>query len=107
MVSVVKCLSFYIPNRIYRVAKNTSTTGNIKWDGAVLVVGKKTVTPMFEDLSGGISFNSTDKKETNDEKKLVELFVRLLRIQKAEGVETPCHHYVRYFGKYIILPFTF
>lgn len=107
MVSVVEYLSFYIPYRIYRVEKNASATGNIKWDGIVFVVGNKTVTPMFVELSGGINFNSTDKKETDDEKKLVEKFIKLLKIQKAEGVETPCQYYVRYFGKYFILSFTF
>src|SRR6478735_336214 len=99
MVSVVEYLSFYIPYRIYRVEKNASATGNIKWDGIVFVVGNKTVTPMFVELSGGISFNSTDKKEIDDEKKLVEQFIKLLKIQKAEGVEMPCQYYVRYFGK--------
>ncbi|KAG1151298.1 hypothetical protein G6F37_001604 [Rhizopus arrhizus] len=79
------------------VEKNASATGNIKWDGIVFVVGNKTVTPMFVELSGGISFNSTDKKEIDDEKKLVEQFIKLLKIQKAEGVEMPCQYYVRYF----------
>ncbi|KAI9469008.1 MAG: hypothetical protein EXX96DRAFT_532777 [Benjaminiella poitrasii] len=54
------------------IEKNASDTGNIKWDGVVFVVGNKTMTPMFVKLSGGINFNSTDKKETDDEKKLVE-----------------------------------
>lgn len=107
MVSVVEYLSFYIPYRIYRVEKNASATGNIKWDGVVFVLGNKTVAPMFVELSGGINFNSTDKKETDDEKKLVEQFIKLLKIQKAEGVGTPCQYYVRYFGKYFILSLSF
>ncbi|KAI8058848.1 hypothetical protein BDF21DRAFT_348756 [Thamnidium elegans] len=40
------------------VEKNASATGNIKWDGVVFVVGNKTVTPMFVELSGGINFNN-------------------------------------------------
>ncbi|CAO3693364.1 hypothetical protein CU097_002620 [Rhizopus azygosporus] len=79
------------------VEKTASATGNTKWDGVVFVVENKTVTPMFVELSGGINFNSTDKKETDDEKKLVEQFIKLLKIQNAEGVETPCQYYVRYF----------
>ncbi|KAI7900444.1 uncharacterized protein BX663DRAFT_439459, partial [Cokeromyces recurvatus] len=53
------------------VVKNASATGNIKRDGVVFVVGNKMVTPMFVELSGGINFNSTDKKEMDDEKKLL------------------------------------
>ncbi|KAG2195992.1 hypothetical protein INT47_011497 [Mucor saturninus] len=52
---------------------------------------------LFVELSGGIDFNSTDKKETDDKKKLVEQFIKLLKIQKTEGVETPCQYYIRYF----------
>ncbi|KAI7888506.1 uncharacterized protein EV154DRAFT_468922 [Mucor mucedo] len=54
------------------VEKTASVTGNTKWDGVVFVIENKTVTPMFVELSGGTDFNSTDKKETNDEKKLIE-----------------------------------
>lgn len=108
MVSVTEHLFAYtISHRIYRVEKTTGATGNTKRDGVLFVVQNKTITPMFVELSGGIDFNSTEKKETDDEEKLIEQFINLLKIQKAEGVETPCQYYVRYFSKYFILSFAF
>lgn len=57
------CLTGYIG-----LKKTASAPGNTKWDGVLFKVENKTVTPVFVELSGGINFNTTDKKEIDDEK---------------------------------------
>ncbi|RCH89314.1 hypothetical protein CU098_009211, partial [Rhizopus stolonifer] len=81
------------------VEKQAPSTGETKWDGIAFQVNKKSVTPLFVELSGGIDFNNGPGKAKSDEKKMLKQFIDLLKIRKAEGDESPTQYYVRYHGE--------
>jgi hypothetical protein len=58
--------------------KQAPLTGSTKWDGVAFLVKNRLVTPLFVELSGGISFNSGIGKERSDKEKMVQQLVKLL-----------------------------
>ncbi|ORE09461.1 hypothetical protein BCV72DRAFT_192114, partial [Rhizopus microsporus var. microsporus] len=58
--------------------------GNVKWDEVAFVVNKKSLTLLFVELSSGIDFNSGLEKRRSDEEKMLQQFVKLLKIKKAK-----------------------
>lgn len=68
----------------YRLEKQSPLTGNVKWDGVAFVVNNKLLALLFVELSGWIDFNSGPEKGRSDEEKMLQQFVKLLKIRKAE-----------------------
>ncbi|CEI99646.1 hypothetical protein RMCBS344292_13729 [Rhizopus microsporus] len=77
------------------IEKHAPATETTKWDGIAFKVNNKLVTPLFVELSGGVEFNNGAKKAKDDEEKLLNHIVKLLKIRKAENEEIPVQYYIR------------
>lgn len=75
---------------------------NAKWDGVAFCLKSKKFTPMLIEFFGGFDFNTTQKKENNDEGKLVKAIKDILKYTDALGAQKyPMpQYYVRFFGNY-------
>ncbi|KAG1537800.1 hypothetical protein G6F51_010155 [Rhizopus arrhizus] len=73
-----------------------------KWDGVAFAIKDKKITPVLVEFSGGVKFNTTDKKEQDDETKIVGNILHILKyIEALQTVNYPIpQHYIRFFGKY-------
>ncbi|KAG1056291.1 hypothetical protein G6F43_001815 [Rhizopus delemar] len=78
------------------IEKQTSLTGDVKWDGVAFLIKNKFVIPLFVELSGGINCNSGAEKARGDEEKMIRQLIKLLKLKKAEGSELPHQYYIRY-----------
>lgn len=94
------------PYKWHRIEKQTSLTGDVKWDGVAFLIKNKLVTPLFVELSGGINCNSGAEKARGDEEKMICQLIKLLKLKKAEGSEIPHQYYIRYHGKNLISIYT-
>lgn len=81
--------------------KECQLVKNTKWDGVAFCLKDKKFTPILVEFSGGLNFNSTTKKENDDEKKMVKGIKDILKYTDALGImDYPImQHYVRFFGK--------
>lgn len=64
-------------------------TGNVKWVDIIFQVDDKKIILLFIELSGGIDSNSSKKKRKEQRRKITRQFV-MLKVKKAERVDTPC-----------------
>ncbi|EIE85871.1 hypothetical protein RO3G_10581 [Rhizopus delemar RA 99-880] len=71
-----------------------------KWDGVAFAIKDKKITPVLVEFSGGVKFNTTDKKEQDDETKIVGNILHILKyIEALQTVNYPIpQHYIRFFG---------
>lgn len=62
----------------------------------------KKITPVLVEFSGGVKFNTTDKKEQDDETKMVGNILNILKyIEALQMANYPIpQHYIRFFGWY-------
>lgn len=77
-------------------------TGTTKYDGVAFTVKDNKITPVLVEFSGGVRFNSTDKKEQDDEKKMVGKILDILKyVEALKLTDYPIpQHYIRFFGRY-------
>lgn len=77
-------------------------TGKTKWDGVAIALKHSNIAPMIIKMSGGIIANSTPKKEKDDESKLVENLVAMLKHNEAMGfAHLIPQYYIRFFNNAI------
>lgn len=93
-----KCACVF--NTIYRIEIETFLTGKTKWDsvGFCPTLDKKIGVVLVE-FSGGILWNKTKKKLTNDMKKIEKGVIDFL-----EYTNLNVGHFVRYHGNFFSCP---
>ncbi|KAG1054516.1 hypothetical protein G6F43_003482 [Rhizopus delemar] len=100
-VQILNCL-FLSNNDIIDLnwfEKEIQLIKNAKWDGVAFCLKNKKFTPMLIEFSGGFDFNTTQKKENDDEGKLVKAIKDILKYTDALGTQKyPIpQYYVRFF----------
>lgn len=102
-VQILNCL-FLSNNDILDLnwfEKECKLVKNTKWDGIAFCLQDKRFTPVLVEFSGGFDFNTTSKKENDDENKLVDGINEILKYNDALGtMDYPIpQFYVRFFGR--------
>lgn len=86
-VQILNCL-FLSNNNILDLnwfEKECKLVKNTKWDGIAFCLQDKRFTPVLVEFSGGFDFNTTSKKENDDENKLVDGIKEILKYNDASG----------------------
>ncbi|KAG1470671.1 hypothetical protein G6F56_002547 [Rhizopus delemar] len=63
--------------------REIQTTSTTKWDGVAFAIKDKKITPVLVEFSGGVKFSTTDKKEQDDETKMVGKVLNILKYIEA------------------------
>ncbi|KAG1169082.1 hypothetical protein G6F71_008669 [Rhizopus microsporus] len=93
-------LSFVEVVATHLFEREIQTTSTTKWDGVAFAIKDKKITPVLVEFSGGVKFNTTDKKEQDDETKMVGNILNILKyIEALQMANYPIpQHYIRFFG---------
>lgn len=73
----------------------------MKWDGVAVCIKNGRIAPVLVEFLGGIQYNSTDNKGTEDKAKMMKSMMRMLRYsEQTLQLQPPIPQYfVRSFGK--------